>query len=435
MHTILERRREGRRDQRGFTLVELLVVVLILGVLAAVVVFSVGGITNRGRNASCVTEVREVRTAIEAFKAQSPTNTNPANLHALVTAEPLGDGAERRRSPSGAAGYTYSAANGTYTGPRLPDRLIARLASLVEARNNVHRLRRSSPIDGEQGSAIIIALHRAHRHRRDHRRRRCRICARASRATTIATRPSRISSASADAAMQTAIAYLRAHPEVGRSLGLTCPASTLDRSRRRGNRHCRRLPAGGLAGPDEHPAGQVPDARREREPRPTSPPARPATSSSTATRSRTRPSPRTAPAGSSCTKVACGRARRARARSSSTPVTAPAEVQPRRRRARRSASTRRTRPRSRSSPRTASARARPASPRSGRARTRVAQLQTAIGACTTVWFKPGVFYLNFGNTVWNAAGPQDHRRHARRRAAARGAVPRRLQSRRTRERS
>ncbi len=32
----------------------------------------------------------------------------------------------------------------------------------------------------------------------------------------------------------------------------------------------------------------------------------------------------------------------------------------------------------------------------------VAQLQTAIGACTTVWFQPGVFYLNFGATVWNA---------------------------------
>ena len=34
----------------------------------------------------------------------------------------------------------------------------------------------------------------------------------------------------------------------------------------------------------------------------------------------------------------------------------------------------------------------------------VAQLQTAIGACTTVWLQPGVFYLNFGNTVWNPGG-------------------------------
>ena len=119
MHTFLEGRRGGKRDHRGFTLVELLVVVLILGVLAAVVVFSVGGITSRGRNASCVTEVREVRTAIEAFKAQSATNANPANLAALVTAKLL-ETAPSATTPSGAAGYTYSAANGTYTGPACP---------------------------------------------------------------------------------------------------------------------------------------------------------------------------------------------------------------------------------------------------------------------------------------------------------------------------
>jgi len=118
MHTIIEGRQEKRRGERGFTLVELLVVVLILGVLAAVVVFSVGGITNRGKNASCTTEVREVRTAIEAYKAQN-NNTNPANLNTLVTAGLL-ETAPSAATPSGAAGYTYSAANGTYTGPACP---------------------------------------------------------------------------------------------------------------------------------------------------------------------------------------------------------------------------------------------------------------------------------------------------------------------------
>jgi general secretion pathway protein G len=119
MHTFLKGRRAGTRNERGFTLVELLVVVLILGVLASVVVFSVGGITNRGKNSACVTEVREIRTAIEAFKAQSPTNANPANMNALVTAKLL-ESAPSATTPSGAAGYTYSAANGTYTGPACP---------------------------------------------------------------------------------------------------------------------------------------------------------------------------------------------------------------------------------------------------------------------------------------------------------------------------
>jgi prepilin-type N-terminal cleavage/methylation domain-containing protein len=115
MHTILERRR-GARDQRGFTLVELLVVVLILGVLAAVVVFSVGGISTRGKNASCLTEVREVRTAIEAYKAQSATNVYPPTFATLWTAPTqLLESPITATSPSAVAGYVYGGpATGTY---------------------------------------------------------------------------------------------------------------------------------------------------------------------------------------------------------------------------------------------------------------------------------------------------------------------------------
>ena len=49
--------------QRGFTLVELLVVIVILGVLAAVVVFAVGGITNTSKQNACKIEVRTVNSA------------------------------------------------------------------------------------------------------------------------------------------------------------------------------------------------------------------------------------------------------------------------------------------------------------------------------------------------------------------------------------
>ena len=45
--------------EKGFTLVELLVVIVILGVLAAVVVFAVGGITNTSKASACSIEVAD----------------------------------------------------------------------------------------------------------------------------------------------------------------------------------------------------------------------------------------------------------------------------------------------------------------------------------------------------------------------------------------
>ena len=63
--------------ERGFTLVELLVVIVILGILAAVVVFAVGGITNKGKTSACTIEVRTINTALQAFYANSTPSGEP----------------------------------------------------------------------------------------------------------------------------------------------------------------------------------------------------------------------------------------------------------------------------------------------------------------------------------------------------------------------
>ncbi len=68
--------------QKGFTLVELLVVISILGILAAVVVFAVGGISDRGQTSACKEDGRTLRTAVEVYRAQNGGTTVPtmANL-------------------------------------------------------------------------------------------------------------------------------------------------------------------------------------------------------------------------------------------------------------------------------------------------------------------------------------------------------------------
>lgn len=58
--------------QKGFTLVELLVVISILGILAAVVVFAVSGINDRGQSSACKEDARSLRTAVEVYRAQNP---------------------------------------------------------------------------------------------------------------------------------------------------------------------------------------------------------------------------------------------------------------------------------------------------------------------------------------------------------------------------
>jgi prepilin-type N-terminal cleavage/methylation domain-containing protein len=80
----------GARVDRdsGFTLIELLIVVVILGVLAAVVVFAVGGITDRGTASAAGADEKTIEVAQEAHMAQFGTYTDEPGL---VTAGLLRD--------------------------------------------------------------------------------------------------------------------------------------------------------------------------------------------------------------------------------------------------------------------------------------------------------------------------------------------------------
>lgn len=59
-----------KKNDEGFTLIELLIVIVILGILATVVVFAVGGITNRGQSSACDADKATMQVAVEAYYAK-----------------------------------------------------------------------------------------------------------------------------------------------------------------------------------------------------------------------------------------------------------------------------------------------------------------------------------------------------------------------------
>jgi prepilin-type N-terminal cleavage/methylation domain-containing protein len=80
---------QNQNQDKGFTLVELLIVIVILGILATVTVFAVRGITDRGQENACAVEAKTVLTAAEAF--YSDNQVEATSVGVLFTDGYLGD--------------------------------------------------------------------------------------------------------------------------------------------------------------------------------------------------------------------------------------------------------------------------------------------------------------------------------------------------------
>ena len=67
---------------KGFTIVELLIVIVIIGILAAIVIVAYNGVSARANDTKRITDMKNVKTAIESYYAENGSlpNTNYPNL-------------------------------------------------------------------------------------------------------------------------------------------------------------------------------------------------------------------------------------------------------------------------------------------------------------------------------------------------------------------
>lgn len=71
--------------KRGFTLIELLVVIAIIGILASVIMVSLGSARSKAADAKKMSDIRSLMSAIELYK--NDNDALPANFQALVDSD------------------------------------------------------------------------------------------------------------------------------------------------------------------------------------------------------------------------------------------------------------------------------------------------------------------------------------------------------------
>lgn len=102
-----------KSKQKGFTIVELLIVIVVIGILVALVVTTFSGIQRRARDTERQTDIKAVHSQLEAYYAQEGhypvlADITPENLPGLddeALVDPGGDALEAGAGSGSAYGY------------------------------------------------------------------------------------------------------------------------------------------------------------------------------------------------------------------------------------------------------------------------------------------------------------------------------------------
>ena len=100
-----------KKQKRGFTLIEILIVVAIIAILASVVLIGLGPTQRAGRDARRISDLHEVQTALQLYYNHNAKYPSTADYATLIT-DLEGDATigvtQVPNDPNNASGATYS---------------------------------------------------------------------------------------------------------------------------------------------------------------------------------------------------------------------------------------------------------------------------------------------------------------------------------------
>lgn len=73
------------RKQTGFTIVELLIVIVVIAILAAITIVAYNGIQNRSKNTAVQSDIKQVQKLIEAYNALNGSYPSTGNINQVYT--------------------------------------------------------------------------------------------------------------------------------------------------------------------------------------------------------------------------------------------------------------------------------------------------------------------------------------------------------------